>query len=142
MVSSEVGLSNKPVKLEEDAWSMVGKTEASSEQQVIDLEAEEVESSSEDETDSEDEREPEVDEPFLPHGVRHILSQATAAHFVKHKVSKMVHFKDHEPGRICKTLSCGRMLNGNYEKADQFDTFDMCKRCRLNAEKDGILKRS
>ena len=141
-VSSEVGQFNRPVKSGEDVWSMVGKTEASSEHLVIDLEAEQVCSSSEEESGSEEELESEHEAPALPHGVRHILSQATAAHFVKHKVSKIVHFKDHEPGKVCRTLSCGRMLNGNYETADKFDTFDMCKRCRQNADKDGILKRS
>ena len=61
--------------------------------------------------------------------------------FVRHKTSKLVHFKDGEPGRVCKTLSCGRTLNGNYENVANFDTIDMCKRCRMNAERDGILKR-
>ena len=61
---------------------------------------------------------------------------------MKHRVSKLVHFKDGEQGVPCGTLSCGRTLNTNYEQVSKFDTFDLCKRCRLNAEKDGILKRS
>ena len=56
-------------------------------------------------------------------------------------VSKLVHVKD-EQGLPCGTLSCGRTLNANYEQVSKFDTFDLCKRCRLNTEKDGILKRS
>ena len=73
-------------------------------------------------------------QPSFPRAMRHSLSRETAAFFVKHRVSKLVHFKDGEQGVPCGTLSCGRTLNTNYEQVSKFDTFDLCERCRLNAE--------
>ena len=72
--------------------------------------------------------------------MRHFLSAETATLFVKHRVSKLVHLRDGERGKPCKTLSCGRTLNGNYQTVSEFGTFDLCKRCRINAEKDGIFE--
>ena len=77
---------------------------------------------------------------LVPRCFMHSLSQQTAAHFARHKVSKLVHYKDPDVTSTCRTLSCGRTLNDNYECAQKFDSVDMCRRCRLNAERDGILK--
>ena len=75
-----------------------------------------------------------------PRCFRHTLSAATAQAFVRHRISKVVHFKDGADNAACRTLSCGRTLSGNYEAVDRFDSVDICKRCRINAEKDGILR--
>ena len=94
---------------------------------------------------SEDDRLSEADTesemaPSFPRAMRHSLSKEAAVFFVKHGVSKLVHVKDGEQGLPCGTLSCGRTLNANYEQVSKFDTFDLCKRCRLNAEKDCIFE--
>ena len=127
-------------KAEEDSWSLVGKSEGSQGPPLIDLEVEVLEQSSDEASSSEGEAESEEGEPAPPKSMRHFLSPETATLFVKHRVSKLVHFKDGERGKPCKTLSCGRTLNGNYQMVAEFGTFDLCKRCRINAEKDGILK--
>ena len=60
-----------------------------------------------------------------------------------HKVSKMVHYCDSLvcPERMNKsgTLSCGRAMSANYVEAMQFDTVAVCRRCKINAMKDGAL---
>ena len=127
------------VKSESDGWSLVGKAELCGDQAVIDLEALEVASSSEESSCEDSGMESDEEKTFAPWCIRHVLSPQTAAAFVRHKVSKMVHFRDGEVGKTCNTLSCGRTLNGNYEAVNRFDTVDICKRCRVNAEKDGIL---
>ena len=130
------------VKVDDDGWSLFEKLEEQDGAPVVDLVDLTWELSSEDESSSDGDSGSELAGPSFPRAMRHSLSRETAAFFVKHRVSKLVHFKDGEQGVPCGTLSCGRTLNTNYEQVSKFDTFDLCKRCRLNAEKDGILKRS
>eukprot|EP00435_Cladocopium_sp_Y103_P068693 s777_g32.t1 len=122
-------------EVEDDGWSVVGKSESAEvptqgEGEIIMiLSSDEESESSVESSDSEAEAQPR------PRCTRHILSKLTASLFVRHKVSKLVHFKSAEAEAICKVLSCGRSLNGNYEPVSHFDTVDMCKRCRDTAEK-------
>ena len=135
-------VSGQAAKSEEDSWSLVGKSEGSQGPPVVDLEVEVLEQSGDETSSSEEEAESEEEEPTPPKSMRHFLSAETATLFVKHRVSKLVHLRDGERGKPCKTLSCGRPLNGNYQTVSEFGTFDLCKRCRINAEKDGILKQA
>eukprot|EP00435_Cladocopium_sp_Y103_P050104 s1350_g15.t1 len=126
-----------PTKEEEDQWSLVGNSEP-----AIDPEDEVVHlfSSDEDSEESCETSDSEAEGLPVPKCTRHVLSEATSKLFVRHRVSKLVHFKATEVGTTCKVLSCGRSLNGNYEAVDRFDTVDMCKRCREMARKDGVLQ--
>eukprot|EP00435_Cladocopium_sp_Y103_P005013 s4862_g1.t1 len=126
-----------PVKEEDGQWSLVGKSEP-----TIDLECETIHllSSDDDSDDSLETSDSEAEGLPVPRCTRHVLSEATSKLFVKHKVSKLVHFKSAEVGANCIVLSCGRSLNGNYEAVDNFDTVDMCKRCREMSRKEGILQ--
>ena len=67
-----------------------------------------------------------------------------AGHFVVHNVSKLVHYTDPSlvDGRGARMISCGRSLNQNYKYITQFGSFDVCKRCRSNAVKDGLLPKA
>ena len=138
--ASEAGESGLATKTEEDSWSLIGKSEVPTSQVVIDLEGGVVDSSDTDSSSDESALDSDGSERPAPRCFMHSLSQKTAAHFVRHKVSKLVHFRDSDETGTCRTLSCGRTLNDNYEGAQRFDDVDMCRRCRLNAERDGILK--
>eukprot|EP00435_Cladocopium_sp_Y103_P023573 s5393_g5.t1 len=120
-----------PAKEEVDQWSLVGNSEP-----AIDLEEEVVHLSSSDEDSEEscDTSDSEAGGLPVPRCTRHVLSEATSKLFVRHRVSKLVHFKATEVGTICKVLSCGRSLNGNYEAVDKFDTVDMCRMAALSMQ--------
>ena len=139
MPDAEASAQDTATKVDDSDWSLVGKSEAPTHAGVVDLEAEVVDSPSEDDLESEDSSESDSSELRTPKCFTHHLQPRTAVYFVKHRTSKLVHLKDGEFGNFSKTLSCGRTLNGNYEDAQRFDTVDMCKRCRINAQKDGIL---
>jgi hypothetical protein len=64
--------------------------------------------------------------------------------FVVHNVSKLVHYSDPSfvNGRGARMISCGRSLNQNYKYITQFDSVDVCKRCKSNAVKDGALPKA
>ena len=53
----------------------------------------------------------------------------------------MVHYSDPNfvSGDGARVLSCGQALNRNYSNAKEFATYDVCKRCRVNAVKDGVM---
>ena len=61
-----------------------------------------------------------------------------------HNVSKLVHYSDPSfvNGRGARMISCGRSLNQNYKYITQFDSVDVCKRCKSNAVKDGALPKA
>ena len=83
---------------EEDSWSLIGKSEGSTSQVVIDLEGRLVVSSDDGTSSDEESVESDESEHHAPKCFRHILSQKSAAYFVRHKVSKLVRFKDGELG--------------------------------------------
>ena len=64
--------------------------------------------------------------------------------FVVHNVSKLVHYSDPSvvDGKGARVISCGRSLNQNYKFTSQFDSVDMCKRCKSNAVKDNALPKA
>lgn len=84
--------------------------------------------------------------PPPPKCYRHETKGALAGRFAAYKVSRLVDYKDSlvDPGgtKEAKMLSCGRALNGNYVEISLFDSVAMCRRCRINAVKDGILPQS
>ena len=127
-------------KVEEAGLDLSGNLEGRDFPPVVDLLDPGWDLSSESSSSEEADSGSELAGPSFPRSMRHTLSRETAAFFVRHRVSKLVHFRDGEQGVPCGTLSCGRTLNANYEQVFKFGTFDLCKRCRLNAEKDGILK--
>ena len=81
--------------------------------------------------------------PPPPKCYRHSAKGHLTGHFLIHRTSKLVHYRDSlvgdsKPG--CKTvLSCGRALNSNYEQVVNFDAVALCRRCKVNAVKDGVL---
>ena len=76
-----------------------------------------------------------------PKCYKHIAAGPLAGKFVIHKVSHLVHYADTSVKEASETrvISCGRALNGNYKEVDKFDSVDMCRRCKTNAIKDGVL---
>lgn len=72
---------------------------------------------------------------------RHAAVGPLAGKFVMHKVSHLVHYADTgvKEGATARVISCGRALNGNYKVVSNFDSVDMCRRCKTNAIKDGVL---
>ena len=85
----------------------------------------------------------EIPQP-APKCFRHNAVGPLAGHFVVHNVSKLVHYTDPSlvDGHGARMISCGRSLNQNYKYITQFDSFDVCKRCRSNAVKDGLLPKA
>ena len=81
--------------------------------------------------------------PPPPKCYRHTAKDHLAGRFVSHKTSKLVHHKDSVVGEskaVGKAvLSCGRVLNSNYDIVVHFDTVALCRRCKVNAVKDGLL---
>ena len=81
--------------------------------------------------------------PPPPKCYRHTAKDHLAGRFVSHKTSKLVHYKDSVVGEskaVGKAiLSCGRVLNSNYDIVVHFDTVALCRRCKVNAVKDGLL---
>ena len=75
---------------------------------------------------------------------RHHAVGPLAGLFVVHNVSKLVHYSDPTvvDGKGARIISCGRSLNQNYKYIAQFDSVDMCKRCRSNAVKDNVLPKA
>ena len=75
---------------------------------------------------------------------RHHAVGPLAGLFVVHNVSKLVHYSDPTlvDGKGARIISCGRSLNQNYKYTAQFDSVDMCKRCRSNAVKDNVLPKA
>ena len=123
----------------EDKESEVEETVEAPEEQTIDLDSESSDSStSNGESDSS-----EVCAPPARKVFRHTLGSGSKGRFVMHKVSKMVHYRDSLvcPERMNRsgTLSCGRAMSVNYVEAMQFDTVAVCRRCKINAVKDGAL---
>ena len=84
--------------------------------------------------------EEEIQEPG-PKAYRHCMTGQLAEKFVMHKVSHLVHYADQSMagGAGLRLISCGRALNQNYKPIGNFDSVDMCRRCRTNAVKDGVL---
>ena len=84
--------------------------------------------------------EEEVVQP-APKCFRHFASGPLAGKFVMHKVSCLVHYNDTSVKEAlgAKVISCGRALNANYKTVERFDSVDMCRRCKINAIKDGVL---
>lgn len=81
-------------------------------------------------------------EQQAPKCYKHIAVGPLAGRFVMHKVSHLVHYADQRviEGAGAKVISCGRALNNNYYKTtEKFDSVDMCRRCKTNAIKDGVL---
>ena len=87
--------------------------------------------------------EEEVVEP-TPKCFRHLAAGHLTGRFVMHNVSKLVHYSDPSvvDGRGARMISCGRSLNQNYKYITQFDSVDVCKRCKSNAVKDGALPKA
>ena len=85
----------------------------------------------------------EVVEP-TPKCFRHFAVGPLSGRFVMHDVSKLVHYADPSfvDGRGARMISCGRSLNQNYKYITQFDSVDVCKRCKSNAVKDGALPKA
>ena len=85
----------------------------------------------------------EVPQP-APKCFRHHAVGKLTGHFVMHNVSKLVHYSDPSlvDGKGTRMISCGRSLNQNYKYITQFDSVDVCKRCKSNAVKDGILPKA
>ena len=79
--------------------------------------------------------------PPAPKCYKHVAAGPLEGKFVMHKVSHMVHYTDTGvmAGAANKLISCGRALNNNYKTVERFDTVDMCRRCKTNAIKDGLL---
>ena len=75
---------------------------------------------------------------------RHHAVGPLAGLFVMHNVSKLVHYSDPAvlDGKGARMISCGRSLNQNYKYTTQFDSVDMCKRCKSNAVKDNALPKA
>ena len=60
-----------------------------------------------------------------------------------HKTSRLVHYRDSlvvdkRPNGV-DTLSCGRVVSDNYVEVVHFDTVSICRRCKVNAMKDGVI---
>ena len=79
-----------------------------------------------------------------PKCYRHCMAGPLADRFVMHKVSHLVHYADQSVagGAGPRLISCGRALNQNYKPIAAFDSVDMCRRCRTNAVKDGVLPKT
>ena len=79
-----------------------------------------------------------------PKCFRHFAVGPLSGRFVTHDVSKLVHYADPSfvDGRGARMISCGRSLNQNYKYITQFDSVDVCKRCKSNAVKDGALPKA
>ena len=79
--------------------------------------------------------------PPAPKCYRHVAAGPLEGKFVMHKVSHLVHYVDSgvKGGLATKVISCGRALNNNYKTVERFDTVDVCRRCKTNATKDGLL---
>ena len=79
-----------------------------------------------------------------PKCFRHLAVGPLQNRFVIHNVSKLVHYTDPSlvDGRGARVISCGRSLNQNYKYITQFDSVDVCKRCKSNAIKDGALPKA
>jgi hypothetical protein len=79
--------------------------------------------------------------PQAPKCYKHIAAGPLAGKFVMHKVSHLVHYADSGvmEGSAARVISCGRALNNNYKIIERFDSVDMCRRCKTNAIKDGLL---
>ena len=123
----------------EDKGSEIEETVVAPEEPAVDLESDSSDSSiSDGESDSSEGCAPPARKVF-----RHTLGSGSKGRFVMHKVSKMVHYRDSLvcPERMNKsgTLSCGRAMSANYVDAMQFDTVAVCRRCKINAMKDGAL---
>ena len=76
-----------------------------------------------------------------PKCYKHCAVGPLADKFVAHKTSRLVHYVDMSVsgGAGLRLISCGRALNQNYRSIERFDSVDMCRRCRTNAVKDGVL---
>ena len=100
--------------------------------------------SSSSESSSEESSGPEEEiRPPPPKCYRHTAMGQMVGRFVIHKTTKLVHYKDTVVGRLkddgkC-VLSCGRALNQNYDAVVNFETVALCRRCKVNAVKDGLL---
>jgi integrase len=128
------------VKVEEESPSqeVAGGEIVLDEECISDHQGSSSDSSSEGSSSSEEEVRPPP-----PKSYKHAAKGHLTGRFVIHKTSKLVHYKDSVVG-VSKAdgksvLSCGRALNSNYEIVVNFDTVALCRRCKVNAVKDGLL---
>ena len=127
------------VKVEEDSPAQEGvENEKEMDKETISDDQSSSGSSSEESSSSDEEVRPPP-----PKCYRHTAKDHLAGRFVSHKTSKLVHYKDSVVGEskaVGKAvLSCGRVLNSNYDIVVHFDTVALCRRCKVNAVKDGLL---
>ena len=128
------------VKIEDEEIEPEGEHagQPSGDLQVSDLEGSSADSNAESESDSDEEVVPPA-----PTCYRHQALGPLAGKFVSHVTSKTVHYIDSLSAQgsfdRAKVLSCGRVLNANYKEVTSFETVAVCRRCRTNAVKDGLL---
>ena len=128
------------VKVEDESPSQegAGDTVAPEEGRLSDGPGSSSNSSSEEASSSEEEIRPPP-----PKSYKHVAKDHLAGRFLSHRTSKLVHYRDSVVGEAkpdCRTvLSCGRALNSNYNVVENFDTVSLCRRCKVNAIKDGLL---
>ena len=132
--TASVGLLNaEAVKVEVDAVD-ISSEEGSSESSTTESECE---------SSGESEDGGVVLEPQrkMPRGFRLYNSNAS---FMKHVVSKVVHFVDPESNSsagLVRSFACGRRPGPNFVQAGEFDSTFMCKLCKTRALKTMNLER-
>ena len=128
------------VKVEEDSPS---QEVAEGDTEMDNGEISEHHSSSSDSSAGESSSSEDEVKPPPPKCYRHTARGHLEGRFVIHKTSKLVHYRDSVVADVkCDgkhVLSCGRALNGNYGTVVNFDTVALCRRCKVNAVKDGLL---
>ena len=138
----ELPLERDVVKVEDEQTEEEQATAAPDKEQVPDEEQFDGSSDSSESMEGSDSGD-EVVEPN-PKCFRHFAVGPLSGRFVMHDVSKLVHYADPSfvDGRGARMISCGRSLNQNYKYITQFDSVDVCKRCKSNAVKDGALPKA